>query len=783
MPTTDQGHRIFPRLLAAGIIIYALAQGAGGLYLAILGGSLYYLLAAIGLLIGASLLWMADDRARLVFHLVLAATVAWALWETGGELWGMLARIAFVLILWIAAQWVSPGLNAGARRWRTAAVVLGIAAIISAGAVKGSPLPASAGVQISGQDTDEGDWPIYGRTSASTRFSPLKQITTANVDKLKVAWTYRTGDLPRNSDAGYEFVFEATPLNIGDTLYLCTPHNIVIALDAETGAERWRYDPKVDDSASYIKACRGVAYYKADVPVTTCPERILAATIDGRMIAVDARTGQPCADFGTNGEISILTGLEPPRKGMAYQTSAPFIIGRVALVGGLVIDSYSTNEPSGALRAYDVITGKFAWAWDMGRPGNTAEPPPGETFTKGTPNIWAPISADPALGLVYVPTGNATPDYWAGYRNALLDKYSSSIVAVDVATGQPRWSFQTVHHDVWDYDVPSAPILFDYKRGGTTTPALAQFTKMGQLFVLDRRTGTPLSPVEERPVPQGAPPGDWVSPTQPYSSAPSLMPRTLTEASMWGLTPLDQIACRITFRSVRYDGAYTPQSVKGSLQFPAPYGTTDWGSASYDEERGLLIAPSSYIPMIVQLVPRDEANARVAAIEAAGKDPSSLALSPQIGTPYGAHMLPMLSPLQIPCNAPPWGLITAIDPASNRVVWQKPFGTARDSGPFHMTFGPPVTIGVPSMGGSISTRGGVTFIGAALDNYIRALDTATGRELWRQRTPAGPQATPMTYLSRKSGRQFVVIAAGGHAALMTTFGDYVIAYALPKDHE
>jgi membrane-bound PQQ-dependent dehydrogenase (glucose/quinate/shikimate family) len=783
MESKASARRIFARLLALVIACLAVAQGVGGFSLISLGGSPYYFITAVAMLTGAVMLWLKHRWTRLAFHALLAGTIAWALWETSGEMWGMIARVSFFIIMWLLVLSVSRERNMPAGPARVAAIVL----LLLAGTTVGTLIAQDASLSTSSIQTADdaaaqGEWPQYGRTPGSTRFSPLTQLTPANVRKLKVAWIYRTGDLPRKSDEGLEFTFEATPLKVGDTLYLCTPHNVVIALDAETGTERWRYDPKVNDRGSYIKVCRGVAYYKAGMPVDECPERILAATLDGRMVAVDAKTGQPCSDFGAHGETSILTGLGPHKLGMTYQTSAPFIVGRVALVGGLVIDSYSTGEPSGSLRAYDVITGKFVWAWDMGRPGETKEPPPGETFTKGTPNIWAPMSADLALGLVFLSTGNATPDYWAGYRNEVMDKYSSSIVALDIATGQPRWYFQTVHHDVWDYDVPSSAILFDFKRGGETTPALAQFTKMGQLFVLDRRTGEPLISTEERPVPQGAPPGDWLSATQPFSTAPTLMPSKLTEASMWGLTPLDQIACRIAFRSHRYEGIYTPQSVTGTIEFPGPYGTTDWGSATYDEDRGLLIAPSSYVPMIIQLVPREEIDKRISAINAAGKDPASVAMSPQYGTPYGTTMWPMFSPLKIPCTAPPWGYLTAISPNANKIVWQKPFGTARDSGPFQWKVGPPVAIGVPSMGGPISTRSGLTFIGAAVDNYFRAFDSATGKELWRGRIPAGAQATPLTYWSSKSRRQFVVVSAGGHSALMTTLGDYVIAYALPKEN-
>ena len=371
------------------------------------------------------------------------------------------------------------------------------------------------------------------------------------------------------------------------------------------------------------------------------------------------------------------------------------------------------------------------------------------------------------------------PTIGGGHRTPLLDRYASSIVALDYATGQPRWHFQTVHHDIWDYDIPANPVLFDLKRDGTVTPALVQVTKQGQIYVLDRRTGEPLTPVMETPVPQGAPAGDWLSPTQPISTVPSVTPPTLTEASMWGLTPFDQMACRIEFRTYDYEGLYTPQSEKGIIMYPAPFGAINWGAVTYDEDRDLMVANSSRIPFVTKLIPREETDKAMAPVLEAGLDPAAHGIAPQYGTPFGMTGWPMLSPVGIPCIAPPWGVLQAVDLNANELVWRIPFGTARDTGLFGAKVGPPITMGMPSMGGPTSTRTGLTFIGAALDNYIRAYKTATGQELWRARLPAGGQASPMTYWSAASGRQFVVISAGGHGALMTTTGDYVVAFALP----
>jgi quinoprotein glucose dehydrogenase len=773
------GRLILCRVLAVIIGALALAQIAGGVRLAMLGGSPYYLVAAAPLLASAVFLWRADPRAGWWFHLVLAGTLLWAIWEAGFQFWPLLARLGLIFALWLlvvrAARWPhAPAAQAS----KLAAVGLAVAVVAVLGvtgwrqfSASAPPAPVKNAVAL----PPDGEWTHYGRTLDAQRFSPLTQINTGNVAKLVPAWTFRTGDGPGVNDAGKEYVFEATPLKIRDNLYLCTSHSIVIALDAETGRQVWRFDPRVAHKAAFLKACRGVGYYQAGTPVADCPERIISPTLDGRLIALDARTGALCASFGQGGQISAVAGMNPPA-GFAYITSAPLVVGRNVIVGGWVNDGYSRGEPSGVVRAFDAVTGALVWAWDVGKT-YTAIPPGG--FTPGTPNSWAPMSADPVLGLVYMPTGNATPDYWGAHRSPEMEKYSSSIVAVDAATGQTRWTFQTLHHDVWDFDVPSAPVLFTDTRGGRSTPALAQTTKSGEVFVLDRRTGQPLTPVREKAVPRGAAPGDWVSPTQPFSDVPSLVGDRLTEARMWGVTPIDQIACRIAFHSYRYDGRFTPQSLKGTITYPAPYGATDWGGATYDPQRGLLIVNSSLAPFISKLLPRRIADGVAAEAVRRDMDPSSLGVAPQFGAPYGMTGWPMLSPLSIPCLQPPWGYLTAIDLSANKVAWKVPLGTARDTGPLGLKIGPPIRLGVFSMGGPISTQGGVTFIGGTLDRYLSAVETSTGRMLWRGRLPAGGQATPLTYTTR-SGRQMVVISAGGHGALMTKPGDYVVAFALPR---
>lgn len=508
-------------------------------------------------------------------------------------------------------------------------------------------------------------WEHYGRTPAGTRYVPYEQISKENVGRLQVAWTLRTGEI---SDTGSED--QNTPLLIGDTLYSCTPRNVVIAIDAETGKERWRFDPKADNPV-YWRRCRGLGFYKslASVFAAGCKERILVGTIDARLMAVDAKTGKPCEQFGEKGTVNLLEGLGEAPPGFYFVTSPPTVARGKVIVGGWVLDNVSTDEPSGVIRAFDAETGKFAWAWDMGRPDDHGMPPPGQSFTPGTPNSWSIQSYDDALGLVYVPTGNATPDFWGGNRSKVADKYASSVVALDVETGAARWSFQTTHHDLWDYDVPAQPVLVDLPAGySTTTPALVQVTKRGEIFLLDRRNGKPLADVEERPVPQGTVVGDWTAPTQPFSVGMPSFSGELVEADMWGITPLDQLFCRIKYRSLRYEGQMTPPSLRGSLQYPGDGGGMNWGSTAVDTERMIMIVNDMRLANEVTLVPREEADARELGRTHEG-------FSPQYGTPFGVVNDLFASPLGLPCQRPPYGIMAAIDLKTRKVLWSKPMGT------------------------------------------------------------------------------------------------------------
>jgi quinoprotein glucose dehydrogenase len=762
------------------VAVGAILATAGG-WLVALGGSAYYALAGIGCFLSGSLLIIRKSLGLSLYLAVFLGTVIWALAEVGYSFWELLPRVAGPLAFAIlcSVPWIVGGtrdkaprsLKIGGPLVSSAGVLVLLGTFIASGPdfsdhdVGNTATPSSL---VPGQPDD---WASFGRTLAGTRYSPDTQITPENVAGLKVAWTYRTGDdrAARPNTSG-KMTFEATPLKVGNTLYLCTPHDLVIAIDADTGKERWRFDPKVGDSA--LLNCRGVSYHQATSPtVAECASEILIGTVDDRLIALDASNGQRCAGFGENGEVSLKVGLGPDPQNLTFVTSPPVIVGNVAAVGALVADNISTDEPSGVVRGFDVATGKLLWAWDSGRPDDAGPLNPGETYKRSSANAWGVFSADPALGLIYVPTGGPTPDYVGTNRSALDQRYANSVVALDADTGKIRWHFQTSHHDLWDYDVPAQPVLFDFLTNVAKTPAVAVPTKRGEIFILDRRSGQPLVPVAEKPAPRGSIPGEDYAPTQPYSSV-SLAPPPLRERDMWGATPIDQLYCRIRFRSADYAGNFTPPSVHGAISYPGNFGVLNWGSVAIDEGRQLLIANTSILPLYIKLIPRAEADPILN--NGGGKVHFETGLAPQWGTPYAVRILPLISPLGIPCNAPPWGGLVAIDLRTTNVLWRRPFGTTEEQAPLGM----PVP-GVFNIGGATVTKSGLVFIAATLDSWIRAFDIASGKEMWRAKLPAGGQAGAMTYTSASTGKQYVVITAGGHELVGTKTGDYVVAFALP----
>lgn len=775
-----------PRVFASALGVLGIVLAIGGAHLLWLGGSFYYLLAGATLIACCVLLWRGDQRGAWLYGALLAFTIAWSLYEVGFDAWALAPRLIMLSVLgcWLLAPrtrrrlhsapaisplWKQPG----ARGAAAAIVALVIVGIIQNRAAE--PMSVERAIAQPGASTD---WPHYGRTQAGTRYAPFSGITPDNVDKLKVAWTYRTN---------VGGAFKATPIQIGDSLYVCTAGNVMISLDATTGTERWRYDPKVNTkSIGFTTTCRGVTYYRSPQPLTQCTERILTATTDARMFAVDAVDGKPCADFGahenTIGEISLLPGMGEVKPGFYYVTSPPTIARNVAVVGGWVVDNVMTGEPSGVIRAFDPLTGQLKWAWDAGKPTHTklAE---GEIYTRGTPNSWSLFSADDELGLIYLPMGNATPDYFGAHRKPELEKYASSIVALDAETGDVRWHFQTTHHDIWDYDVPSQPVLTNVVgKNGVNTPAVIVPTKRGELFVFDRRDGTPLADIEERgPMPTSDIPEEWTSETQPFSTGmPSFAGAPLTEADAWGLTPIDQLLCRIDFRKLRYEGPFTPPSIRGSLEYPGLAGGMNWGSVTVHEEAQLLVVQALHMANRVRLIPR---------ATAAKNTPTGLG-GPQHGTPYLADSFPWLSPIFVPCQRPPYGEIAVVDLKTLQTVWRRPLGTANELGPLGLKLRLPLPMGVFFSGGSIVTHSGLIFVGGTMDRYFRAIDVYTGKELWRDYLPEQAQATPMSYVDKHTQKQFVVIAVpdnsgvdlehgdGADDSLKQAGGGYLIAYSL-----
>lgn len=758
-------------VLAAILAVIAALLIVGGAQLALLGGSTYYVVAGIAVAATAWLAFRGNRRDVAVYAGFLAATLVWAIWESGIDPWRLQSRLfaPAVLGLWVCWPWL--------KKFRP--IVIGALAVgflaFGAWLWQANRFESAPEQVLSGSD-GSGEWPHYGNVLGGTRYSPLSQINQQNVARLGSAWTYRTGVV-----AGAGLGFQATPLMVNDTVYLCTPTNIVIALDPETGKRRWQFDPKVD--APPAGTCRGVSYFTVPGATGQCARRIIAATTDARLLAIDADSGTPCADFGVNGSVDLKSGFGPIIKGYYYTTSAPTIVRGKVVLGGWVTDGQYVGEPSGVIRAFDATTGKFAWAWDMDRPHEHGEPSRGQTYSAGTANSWAPMSGDEQLGLVYLPTGNSTPDYWGAHRSKGSEQYSTSVVALDIETGEARWSFQIVHHDVWDYDVSPQPTLIDIPVGGAMVPALLQTSKSGQFFMLDRRTGKPIRPVEERPVPQGPAKGDFLSPTQPFSpTLPAFDNTVLTPQSMWGLTPLDQLWCRIKFGQARYEGMFTPPGYpRPTITYPSYLGGVNWGGISVDPERKLAIVNWSRMANYTTMVTRAEANRKGYKRSLNGGAHVGEPV-PQEGTPFALLTGPFLSPLNVPCTEPPFGKIGVVDLKTGKMRWQRPLGTAAGSGPFGIQSHLPIPMGVPNTGGSVTTRSGLTFIAATQERAMRAFDVNSGKLVWHVPLPAGGHATPMTYISKKSGRQFVVIAAGGNAPLSSGAGDYVMAFALPKSN-
>ncbi len=787
--------RLIARGTALGLGFLGAPLLVAGGYLLWLGGSIYYLIAGITLSLAALFAWKRQPATPWVYAFFTLVTIIWALCEVGLDCWALMPRIMLFsgVGLWFALPAVWRSFNAHQTSAWSGAVLLVMALLVCFIAYQKNSFEAVAkpAPHTPAKTMERGkDWPLYGNTAKGDRFSPAVQITPENVSSLKPAWIFRTGvKLRADAPKGAKLSLQVTPIQIGESLYLCTPYNIAIRLDADTGEEQWRFDPEV--KGAYAGGpCRGLTYYGGQGSGAFCDARLYMTAIDNRLLALDPETGKLCSGFGTQGVVDLTAGMGGDPLGFQYATSPPVLVGDVLVVGGSHMDNQSTDQPPGVVRAFDALSGKLLWAWEVLGATARPDPSPETPYTRNTPNAWSLFSADEKLGLVYVPTGNTPPDFYGGKRSQAQERYASSVVSLEAATGNVRWSFQTVHHDLWDLDIASQPVLVDIDTNEGEKPAVIVPTKRGDIFVLDRRTGEPIVPVEERAVPQDVVKGEKLSATQPWPiDFPSFAPADLTEADMWGATPYDQLLCRIKFRELSYEGVFTPPSLQGSLTYPSFWGVLNWGGVAVDPERQIMLVNASYLPFITTLASREAADARgvyafgskATKTDSAGEHGSTKGNKNQMwfaqaGTPYAAIVEPFLSPLDFPCHQPPWGKIGAVDLKTNKLLWQRPFGTTEGIDPLGLS----LPMGVFNHGGAVTTRSGLMFIGSAMDDYFRAYDVEKGDVLWKAKLPAGGQASPISYISPKTGKQYVVIAAGGHGFLQTTLGDYVVAYALPQ---
>jgi quinoprotein glucose dehydrogenase len=608
-------------------------------------------------------------------------------------------------------------------------------------------------------------WEHWGGDPGGMRFSPLAQITPDNVGNLIRAWEFRTGDLDsRAPEVMKRTKFQATPLLVEDSLIFCSPFNEVIALDPGTGTQKWRYDPKISTAQRPANRynCRGVTYWvdREAAEGAACRARIFMGTNDVRVIALDARTGVPCADFGNNGEIRIETGGPLEWPGEFQITSAPLVSRGVVIVGSSIADNRRVEAPSGTVRAFDARTGRPRWQWDPLVHGGVIA---------GHANVWAPMSADEVRGLVFLPTSSPSPDFWGGKRPG-NNEHANSVVALRAETGQLMWSFQTVHHDVWDYDLPAQPTLARVDTGDGQRDVVIQPTKQGFVFVLDRDTGKPIWPVEERSVPQGGAEGEQLSPTQPFPThVPPLLSQRISADDAFNPFPtIGRSGCEEQLSSGRNEGLYTPPSTQGTLEFPMTGGGVNWGGAAFDPVNQILYANTSRAVHIVRLIPRADTKGFVA--------PPGHDFGQQQGAPFAMTRAVALSPLGLLCNKPPWGEMVAVDLKAGKILWRSRVGTTEDRAPLGIAF----HWGTPLVNGVAITAGGLAFSGA-MDAYLRAFDAKSGQELWQGRLPVPGVANPMTYLWK--GEQYVAIGAGGHSESGTTIGDSVVAFRLPRAGE
>ncbi len=812
--------KIFHWLFIVVLSLLGLILAGLGGYLAYLGGSWYYITIGAALLVVVVMMVKRNSMASSLYGAMLGATVVWAVYEAGWDLLALLPRLAMWLVL--AGWFLLPIYRNSLRdpdtlnlKWWLGFPGGAAVVVLLVSAMQGYEQNGSGTVREISEVTQVKDWRHWGNSVGGTRFAEVDQINTKTVSGLKEVWRFRTGV----SD-----VFKNTPLQVGNHLYVCSADNIVIALDSDSGEEIWRHDPKVDLSvkSQYMRTCRGVGYHEAPSDYKgQCPKRIVIGALDARLVAVDAMTGERCRDFGVDGEVDLTKGMGIKFDYEYSVTAPPLIADDVLVVGGMVSDTQELGLPSGVVRAYDALTGEFAWAWDLGNPDYHGEPKVGETYTMGTPNVWTVMSYDPELDLIYAPTGNPNPDYFGGARRSFDDDYSTSIVAIDAGTGAERWKYQIVHHDVWDLDLPSQPVLVDVDREGERVPAVAVPTKTGDIFLLDRRDGTQVFPMPERPAPQNPELGEYLAETQPVSALPNFHPYR-HEKDMWGLTPLDQLACRVEYKMMRYDGMFTPPTVAGplltggTLIAPGNFGGFNWGSVSVDADNGLLIAtPMLLAHRLVLFTPEQIAEAGPLARFLLGENHPAVRMDPDAPIPevrepnpddpydharvrYYGMPQPFMSrlPTGVPCFEPPWSKIAVIDLNTRELLWSRPLGSMKEAGPFGIRSGLPFDVGVAVQGSTLTTRGGLTFMASAMDRTVRAFDVRTGDVKWQAELPGNSQAQPMTYQSAKTGKQHLIVTVpnpswryprdpntGTYVDSIGADGKggYVIAYALEDE--
>jgi quinoprotein glucose dehydrogenase len=608
-----------------------------------------------------------------------------------------------------------------------------------------------------------------------TKYSALTQINTGNVANLEQAWVYHTGEVPPKKPKNSMIAFEDQPSLIDGNLVVCTTSRRLIALDPATGKQKWVFDPQ--DPKVGLRKCRGISHWvDSQAPAgSACKSRIFLGTADYRLIAIDADNGKRCAAFGDQGQVQLQASKPLKEPGEVEAASKPAIVGDVVVVGSIIGDNQRVDAPSGRVEAFDARSGKYLWQFDP-IPHDPADPAM-KTWPKGTGNfgkgnVWADMAVDQAHDLVYLPTTGTSDDFYGG-RHPGDNHYLNSVVALQGSTGKVVWSYQLVHHDVYDYDVPTQPMLLDLPQpGGGTVPALVQNTKMGLVFVFNRLTGEPLVRTVERPVPTaGAAPGEALSPTQPFPDMPPVSPQGFSPDDAWGFTPIDKYLCRREVEKYNYGPIYTPPSIKGTVLSPSAGGGPNWGGGAYDPASHIMVVPSNRVPTVVQLIPRDQFHAGDGSMSVEGGGAMTF---DNPGSPYAIRVMPLLSPLGSPCSKPPWAALTAVDLVTHKIVWEVPLGSINKLMPVSLPW--EINLGTPGAGGPLITAGGLVFIGYTLDDTLRAFDLHTGKVLWKGDLPAAGTAMPVTY--EINGEQYVVIPAGGHTMYGPMTGDAVVAFKL-----